>query len=72
MIGASVIKTILSPDLQQVGIVGGMVLIRAMVGLYPRWEKPRTANIAQVANNDVSATPVQWRFTRWWRLPLHD
>jgi uncharacterized membrane protein len=59
MIGASVIKTILSPDLQQVGIVGGMVLIRALVGLYPRWEKPRAANIAQVANNDVSATPVQ-------------
>jgi uncharacterized membrane protein len=59
MIGASVIKTILAPDLQQVGIVGGMVLIRAMVGLYPRWEKARTENVAQVANNDVSATPVQ-------------
>jgi uncharacterized membrane protein len=58
MIGASVIKTILSPDLQQVGIVGGMVLIRALVGLYPRWEKPRLAGNAQGLSNDVSAAPV--------------
>ena len=64
MIGASMIKTILSPDLQQVGIVGGMVLIRAMVGLYPRWESLDTANISQAANNDVSVTPVQSDSTR--------
>ncbi|HEX4145818.1 MAG TPA: DUF1622 domain-containing protein [Pirellulales bacterium] len=39
MIAAAAIKTLITPDLQQVGVLGGMVIIRAMVGLYPRLEK---------------------------------
>jgi len=59
IIGASLIKTVLSPDLQQVGIVGGLVLIRALVGHYPRWEKPRTAQVATATSGDHATTPAQ-------------
>ncbi|HEY1602025.1 MAG TPA: DUF1622 domain-containing protein [Pirellulales bacterium] len=43
MIAAAAIKTLVTPDLQQVGVLGGMVISRAVVGLYPRWEKGKFA-----------------------------
>ena len=46
MIAAAAIKTLVTPDLQQVGVLGGMVISRAVVGLYPRWEKGKFAGLA--------------------------
>jgi uncharacterized membrane protein len=49
MIAASAIKTLVTPDLQQVGVLVGMVLSRAVVGLYPRWEKSKWMAVADVS-----------------------
>jgi uncharacterized membrane protein len=38
MIAASAMKTLNDHSLQQVAVLGGMVLSRVLVGLYPRWD----------------------------------
>jgi len=59
MIAASAIKTLVTPDLQQVGVLVGMVLSRAVVGLYPRWEKSKWIALADDSskNQPIVALP---------------
>jgi uncharacterized membrane protein len=52
MIAASAIKTLNDYSLQQVAVLGGMVLCRALVGLYPRWDvRPDLAGAKSLAAN---------------------
>jgi uncharacterized membrane protein len=61
MIAASAIKTLVAPDLQQIGVLGGIVLTRALVGLYPRWEnaKPLLPPVALGTTEALAARGVE-------------
>ena len=56
LIAASAIKTLNDHSLQQVAVLGGMVLCRTMVGLYPRWEV--RADLARTNAAPASVDPA--------------
>jgi uncharacterized membrane protein len=58
MIAASAIKTLVTPDLQQVGVLVGMVLSRAVVGLYPRWEKSKWLGLPDDRPKPTANSPM--------------
>jgi uncharacterized membrane protein len=58
MVAASAIKTLNDYSLEQVAVLGGLVISRVMVGLYPRWDV-RTDRAAAAAAPSAVTVPAE-------------